>query len=69
MRNNKSQISNNKQIPMTKIQNHNVFVIEYWNLRFTLRLAQGGELVEPFVIWCLESLPLANGPESFIIPS
>ena len=30
-----------------------VSVIDISNLEFTLRLAQGGELVEPFVIWCL----------------
>jgi hypothetical protein len=39
---------------MTEIFDSIVLVIEHWNLRFTLRLAQGGELVEPFVIWCLE---------------
>jgi hypothetical protein len=38
---------------MTAVRIANVLVIEYCDLRFTLRLAQGGELVEPFVIWCL----------------
>jgi hypothetical protein len=33
--NNKSQITNIKPIPMTKIQIQNGWVIEYWNLRFS----------------------------------
>jgi hypothetical protein len=38
----KSQISNNKQITMTKIQNSKpVLVIEYWNLRFVYNLVLG----------------------------
>jgi hypothetical protein len=38
--NNKSQISNNKQITITKIQNPKlvVLVIGYWNLRFICNL-------------------------------
>ena len=44
---------------MTKIPN--VLVIENWNLEFALRLAQGGELVEPFVIWCLKFVILYFG--------
>jgi len=41
-RNSKSQISNNKQITMTKIQNSKlVLVIEYWNLRFVCNLVLG----------------------------
>jgi hypothetical protein len=40
IKNSKSQISNNKQITMTEIQNSKtVLVIGFWNL---------------FVIWCLE---------------
>ena len=38
----KSQISNIKQITMTKIQNSKpVLVIEYWNLRFVCNLVLG----------------------------
>jgi hypothetical protein len=38
----KSQISNNKQITMTKIPNSNpVLVIEYWNLRLICNLVLG----------------------------
>jgi hypothetical protein len=41
-KNSKSQISNNKQITMTKIQNSKpVLVIEYWNLRFVCNLVLG----------------------------
>ena len=37
--NSKSQITNNKQITMTKIQNTEpVSVIEYWNLKFVCNL-------------------------------
>ena len=42
---------------MTKIPN--VLVIENWNLPFDW--AQGGEPVEPFVIWCLELVILYFG--------
>jgi len=31
-----------------------VWIIGAWNLDIALRPAQGGELVEPFVIWCLD---------------
>jgi len=41
-RNSKSQITNIKQITMTKIQNSKpVLVIEYWNLRFVWNLVLG----------------------------
>jgi hypothetical protein len=41
-RNSKSQISNIKQITMTKIRNSKpVLVIEYWNLRFVCNLVLG----------------------------
>ena len=41
-KNSKSQISNNKQITMTKIQNSKpVLVIWYWNLRFVCNLVLG----------------------------
>jgi hypothetical protein len=50
--NNKFQISNNKQITMTKIQNpKRVLVIEYWNLRFICNLVLG---IWDFNIRCLE---------------
>jgi len=41
-KNSKSQISNIKQITMTKIQNSkSVLVFEYWNLRFVCNLVLG----------------------------
>ena len=41
-RNSKSQITNIKQITMTKIRNSKpVLVIEYWNLRFVCNLVLG----------------------------
>jgi hypothetical protein len=41
-KNSKSQISNNKQITMTEIQNSKpVLVIQYWNLKFVCNLVLG----------------------------
>ena len=60
--NSKLQITNNKQITMTKIQNFkSVLVIEYWNLRFNCNLVLG--------IWDLEMFDyLTNRRVTRVIP-
>jgi len=58
------QNTNNKQIPMTEIQKSKLSVslesisepfssLNIGNCDLPFDLAQGGEPVEPFVIWCL----------------
>jgi hypothetical protein len=58
-RNSKSQISNIKQITMTKIRNSKpVLIIEYWNLKFVCNLV--------LEVWDLIT-PLLHYPSPFLL--